>query len=214
MSSFAPKIKRYTPATGATIQMEDSDGDMVVILAPAAAIAALTLNWPATPFNGQKITVVTTQDITLITHSGATLNQNVTTLKATGSFTFVYDSGGPSYMSAGVQNMSNMVTLTFSATVAGGAGNAVCYATDSGLIGGVGLFAYVDDAWGRYLIANPDYAVQDPVVTNSNKTVTTYVATRTVPILTVLGLNVSGVATLTAAVNGTVIKVSVRGRLA
>lgn len=89
---------RFTPASGDTITIPNVDGDVQVILAPTVAIASLILNWPSMPYPGQTVTVVSTQNIASITHTGNTLNANINGLKSTGGFSFMWDPTAATYM--------------------------------------------------------------------------------------------------------------------
>jgi hypothetical protein len=62
------KVQYATPLTGETHTVDD-DAD-VVVMQPAGTIAALTLNMPASPFDGQEVAFASTQVITALTMSG------------------------------------------------------------------------------------------------------------------------------------------------
>lgn len=85
---------RNTPTTGGTVVLTNVLVDLyTLVLTPAGTIATLTVTLPtATPRDGQRITVTTTQDITAITFNGPTLSGAPTTLLANTFVTFVYQS--------------------------------------------------------------------------------------------------------------------------
>lgn len=166
-------ISRFIPTSGSTVTIPDNVGDIVVVIAPATDLAALTLAWPSTPYDGQSVRIVSTKNITTITHTGASLNRSIPTILATGDMNFVYDAGGSTYMCDGVSTLSQVVTLPFTATTAGGAGNAVFFPTDTGLVGGNALFASIQRVQPLFDVADPLNAFAKPVISNANKTITT-----------------------------------------
>lgn len=65
----AKKTYRYTPLTGTTVNIP-ADAE-VVYIEPAGTIAALTVNMPPNPYDGQELNICTTQTITALTQSVA-----------------------------------------------------------------------------------------------------------------------------------------------
>ena len=61
------KVYKYTPLTGVT-QAIPNDAELVLVV-PAGTIAALTLTMPPSPYNGQEVTIATTQIVTALTHT-------------------------------------------------------------------------------------------------------------------------------------------------
>lgn len=208
------KIRRYIPTTGSTVTLEDFDDEMIVIVAPAGNLAALTFAWPPNPQNSQKITFLFTKNIAAITHSGATLNSPLSSMVAGGSAQYIYDLGGVAYMSNGIQSAGSIVSLPFTASVAGGAGDCIFYPTDSGLVGGVALFSSIQTVQPLFDVADPNFAYAKPVVSNANKTVTTNCKKQTFNVVTLLSTNILGSATLGVAPNGTALSFLVHGVLA
>jgi hypothetical protein len=80
-----------TPTTGTTITLATINTR--TLLNPAGTLAALTINMPAAPVNGQIQRVTSSQIITVLTISGNghTLVGGLTTLSLGGSFTYIYD---------------------------------------------------------------------------------------------------------------------------
>lgn len=105
-------------------------------------------------------------------------------------------------------------TKVFTATVAGGAGDAVFYATDTGLVGGTALFSSILAINARFDSGNPNLGNDKPVVSNGNKTVTIACKQQTFSGVTVLGINVLGSNTVGVAPNGTALTITVTGILA
>lgn len=206
-------ISRFVPTTGGTVTIPNTLGDSVVIIAPATDIATLTIVWPTTPFNGQNIRILSTANIAAITHSGGSLNRSVVSLPASGDMNFVYDLGGLTYMCDGV-TLSPVVSLPYSAVTASGAGNAVFFSTDSGLVGGNAIFVTIQHIQASLDVADPNVAFGKPVVSNSNKTVTTNVQKQTFNGITLLSTNIIGSNTIAAAPNGVALTFLVHGILA
>lgn len=63
-------VNYQTPATGATITLNNNDFQLV--LDPAGALAALTITMPATPTDGQIIFIRCVQAVTTFTINGNT----------------------------------------------------------------------------------------------------------------------------------------------
>lgn len=72
--SQLPTVQNSAPASGATVQMNDTAIDNTLNLSPAATLAALTVNFPteANSRIGQIIRIGSTKTITLLTLAGAT----------------------------------------------------------------------------------------------------------------------------------------------
>jgi hypothetical protein len=83
------------PASGSTIVMAAEQS--VVSLNPAAALSALTITMPPTPYDGKIVTIFSTLAITTLTlntSNGATFVPAQTgTLAQGGSVSFIYDKG-------------------------------------------------------------------------------------------------------------------------
>lgn len=210
----APKIKRYTPASGDTVTMENFDGRMIVIIAPADEIAALTLVWPTVPQNGDVVEIYFTKKIGSISHSGATLGQPCASAPANTAMSFMYDLGGLTFMFNGIMATSPIVSLPFAASVAGGAGNAVFYPTSDLTSGGTALFASIDFINAKFDDGDPNFGSAKPVVSNSNKTVTIACKKQTFTGISLLSTNILGSVAVAAAPNATALSVLVTGKLA
>lgn len=206
-------IYRYTPSSGDTVTIPSGVGDVIIVLAPATDLAALTLAWPITPFDGQVIQILCTKNITTLSHSGGTLNRSIASVPATGDMTFVYDLAGTTFMCAGV-TLSTVISLPFSGSVAGGAGDCVFYPTDSGLVGGNAIFSSIQSVQAMFDVADPNCAFNKPVVSNSNKTITTNCKKQVFNIISLLSTNLVGSATLGVAPNATALSFLIHGILA
>lgn len=126
---------------------------------------------------------------------------------------FVYDLGGTTYMSNGLTT-SITVSLPFTGTVAGGAGNCVIYATDSGLVGGNALFSSIQSVVPAFDVADPLKAFSKAVVSNANKTVTINCKSSQQNLVTILGISVIGSTTLINAADSTALTFLIHGVLA
>lgn len=210
----ATKIKRYTPSSGDTITLENFDTSMTVIIAPTANIASLTIVWPTIQQNGQTINFLFTKNVTTITHSGAILNIGFATMAGPGVAAFQWDAVGNVFMCNGILLGNAVVPLSFTVSVAGGTGDAVFYATDSGLVGGNALFASIQNVQPSFDVADPLKAYTKPVVSNGNKTITTNCKIMQQNLVTVLGISVVGSTTLVSVANGIALTVLIHGVLA
>lgn len=81
---IAPNIQKVAPASGATVQMNDTALDGTLYIAPAAALAALTINLPSEANSrlGQVRRIATNKAITALSITGATLLSTVSSLSA------------------------------------------------------------------------------------------------------------------------------------
>jgi hypothetical protein len=70
--NYSP-TQRVTPVSGASIGLYNKAGYQRMIVAPAATIAALTLDLPANPINGEVLEMTFTQAVTALTVSGGTM---------------------------------------------------------------------------------------------------------------------------------------------
>lgn len=206
-------VSRFIPTTGQTVTIPDTLGDQIIIIAPATDLSAMTIAWPVTPVNGQQIRILSTKNIASISHSGGSLNRSISSCQSGADMNFIYDLAATVYMCDGV-TLSQVVSLPFSATTASGAGNAVFFATDSGLVGGTALFASIQSIQAVVDVADPNVAIAKPVVSNSNKTITINCQKQTFNGVTVLGISVLGSNTVANAPNGVVLSVLIHGILA
>lgn len=84
-------VQRFTPSTGATLTIVQTGSPIInIVIVPAGTIAALTIPFPATPFDGQIVTISSRQIITAVTQTIGTVSGGITTLAANGFASFVY----------------------------------------------------------------------------------------------------------------------------
>lgn len=102
MSNIVEKFIRISPNSGDTVQLPDSEGDLNVVLAPVADLAALTISWPLNPHNNQEIAILSTNNIAALSHINGTLNSLFPYIKAGGSYGCTYDQPGATYMASAV----------------------------------------------------------------------------------------------------------------
>jgi hypothetical protein len=74
------KTDTAAPATGATVSFTNDTSDRMMILSPAGAILALTVNFPTAPRVGQLCCITTSQAITTLSVGGGTVSGLVTSL--------------------------------------------------------------------------------------------------------------------------------------
>lgn len=214
MSFIVPKSKTYIPNSGDTIVFEQFDYHMVVIIVPTTDLASLTIQWPTPTINGQMLTIVCGKNIASVSHTNGTLNRSMSTFLASGNATFVWDATNSVWMSNGM-TVSTTVEVPFDGKlIAGGAGNVVFYATDTGLVGGNAIFSSISKVIPTFDVADPLKAVSKPVVSNGNKTITTNCKISQQNLVTILGISVIGSTTLANAPDGTSLSFMVFGTLA
>lgn len=206
-------VTRFTPASGDTIAIPNDVGDQYIIIAPTADIATLTITWPSTPYNGQNVFLLSTKNITTIGHTGATLNRPYASAIASGNAAFTWDAAGSAFMCTGI-TQSGIVSLPFTVSTAGGAGNAVFYPTSDSTSTGTALFSSFQDINVKVQVADPNIAIALPVVSNSNKTITINIQKQTFNVISLLATNLLGSATLGNAPNGVALTVLIHGVLA
>jgi hypothetical protein len=74
-------VYSVSPATGATVTLPNAAAPwqkMILYLTPATLIAALTIQMPPSPQNGDALIIVSTKTVTLITYSPAVANAPAT----------------------------------------------------------------------------------------------------------------------------------------
>lgn len=80
---------RSVPLTGGTVNL--AAATPIEIIDPAGTLAALTVNLPGSPVDGQLQRVSFTQAITTLTMGGGTISNAPTTAAAAATFEFIYD---------------------------------------------------------------------------------------------------------------------------
>lgn len=96
----AKTVVQYSaPATGATVAISVPNTSLVV--EPAGLLAALTINMPPTPADGDDVRISSTQAVTALTLGGGTIVGAITAL-AVGSFAqYVYRAANTSWYRIG-----------------------------------------------------------------------------------------------------------------
>lgn len=83
-------VLQYTTSTSGTVTMNDTGQD-VDLIHDAGATVTLTIAFPATPFNGQKVRLTSVGGITTMTlTSGGTITNALTTLSTGIGCHYVY----------------------------------------------------------------------------------------------------------------------------
>lgn len=87
-ASFVQRVD--SPADGSTVEVNQIRQNGIVIIEPAADLAALTLRLPVAPNqrSGQIIRLVTTRDITSLSFVDATMLNGIDTMLANDAFAF------------------------------------------------------------------------------------------------------------------------------
>lgn len=85
-------FKQYSTLTSGTITVQDSGQDVCIIHNAGSLAATLTVTFPASPIDGQQVTMASTLGVTVLTlSSGLTIIGALTAIAATGFATWVYD---------------------------------------------------------------------------------------------------------------------------
>lgn len=92
-------VQYVVPTSGQTVVMLANIGRLV--LNPAGLLATLTVTMPATPINGQQVSISSKQAITAMTINGGTIIGTITTLARGGFASFVYSTDCASWLRAG-----------------------------------------------------------------------------------------------------------------
>ena len=91
MSVYKQTVSYNTPTTGATITLPSFDsGELMVFLNPAGTLATITINMPSAVADGQKVSLMTSQVLTLVTMGGGTILSALTTLGINAFATYAY----------------------------------------------------------------------------------------------------------------------------
>ncbi len=207
MAMSQPVVQKITPASGDTVQMKNSDNNLLVMINPATDLASLTLNWPTAPHGGQLAVVSSSKVISSLLHTGGTLNSSITSMAAIDAFVYIYDDVTLVW-SLVASSKSKKVFLPYTATISGG--TAVIYLTDNGLVGGNALFSSVDYVHLDFISNDPNFG-KSYTLSGDLKTLTVTAVKQVFSGVTVLGINVLGAVTVSAAVNGTQLSVLVQG---
>lgn len=84
-------VQRYTPSSGGTVTVLDSNENIIVFLDQSALLTSLTIDWPVSPYNGQMVTLLSLSSISGITNSGAVFNTAPASIPANQSISYIYD---------------------------------------------------------------------------------------------------------------------------
>ena len=95
-------INYQVPLTGFSITLGNTDNNL--ILKPAGTLASGTITMPASPIDGQLVTISSTQVVTALTvnaNAGQTLNGTITTIAVNGYASWVYRSADTTWYRMG-----------------------------------------------------------------------------------------------------------------
>lgn len=97
---LVPAVQYAAPTTGSTVTI-NSNGNVKLLLNPAGSLLALTIAFPASPSDGDMVTIGSTQAITTVTMSGGTIVAPLTTAVIGTSATFIYSATASSWVKTG-----------------------------------------------------------------------------------------------------------------
>lgn len=90
-SAMGASTQREAPVNGGTVNIiQTKSGNMYVLISPAGALLALTMNLPTGQFNGQTITIAFTNPITLLSFTGLPVIGALTSILANGFSKYVW----------------------------------------------------------------------------------------------------------------------------
>ena len=84
-----PQIQYVTPNTGDTVSA-NTNGHVVLLINPSGSLLNLTVAFPANPSDGDMLRISTSQILTSLTLSGATIISALTTLALGGFASYCY----------------------------------------------------------------------------------------------------------------------------
>jgi hypothetical protein len=90
-------VQRVVPLTTDTVTATTGIDGLVLLLVPAATIAALTVVFPTNPVDGQQFTLRSTQIVTVLTVTG-TVSGSLTALTAAYYRLFLWDATGATWV--------------------------------------------------------------------------------------------------------------------
>lgn len=87
------QIKQLSSATSGTVSCPDTQQDVVLVHDAASLAVTLTIAFPSTPADSQKVTIVSRLGVTTLTlSSGLTIIGSIATFAAAGFATYIYES--------------------------------------------------------------------------------------------------------------------------
>ena len=98
-ASAGDAIQYNVPTTGQTVVI--GSGMSALVLNNAALLATLTVTLPASPFDGQRVTIATGNGVTALTVNGGTINGTVATLAVNGYARFIYSATAAAWFRIG-----------------------------------------------------------------------------------------------------------------
>lgn len=207
MAMNQPKVQKEIPTTGATVQIMNSDNNILLRILPTADLAALTVSFPPNPHPGQLVVVSSSKVIGTLTQSGGTFDKLVSNMAAVSVFVYAYDDQTSTW-SLVISSKATKIFLPYTATTT--AGTAIIYLTDTGLVTGKALFLSVDYVHLDFILNDPNLG-KSYVLSSDLKTLTITAVKQSFTGITVLGINVIGSVAIAAAATGTILSVLVQG---
>jgi hypothetical protein len=94
LAAISPQIIHVAPLTGATVPVPQRSFQTGVLIDPLGTLAALTIQFPSAPQDGDLLSISTSQAITVLTLTGGTIVSAPTTMAAGGHVMYAYSAGG------------------------------------------------------------------------------------------------------------------------
>lgn len=92
-------VQTATPISAATINI--ASGKTALLITPAGTIAALTINMPSSPVDGQSVTISSSQIVTVLTMGGGTILGALSAMAVAGFARYIYNASTTSWYRAG-----------------------------------------------------------------------------------------------------------------
>ena len=99
-SRLIPVPQYVTPTTGSTVTV-NANGNVVLQINPAGTLATLTVTFPGSPTDGDRVQMGCTQIVTALTMNGGTIVGVLSSLAVGGVGTWVYSATSVSWIKTG-----------------------------------------------------------------------------------------------------------------
>lgn len=200
------RVQKVTPTTGQTVTVNDSLGNILLLIQPISGLASLVIALPSTPVEGQLLLIFASQNVTTLSFTGGSMDRVANYINQNQVLTYAWDSVNLVWMLYQDVNSSVKTPLTYDITLT--SGSFIKYLTTDGTSTGAPLFTTFKSA---FVVTNDDGFNDSAkvVMSNSNKTATITAKRLTFTGVTVVGIAVLGSTSMVAVPNGTVVKLIV-----
>lgn len=92
-----PQVQYATPTVGQTVTV-NSNGHVQLLINPSGTLATLTITFPSSPSDGDRIEMGSTQIVTTLTMNGGTIVGSLATLAVGSGGTWIYSATAASWI--------------------------------------------------------------------------------------------------------------------